>query len=301
MHRLQPFSGLKISVTGIDDLDKRKAIIQLVADNGGMYSKHLDRKCTHLVSAYPLDAPESKKSAKIKFVLDDLKDRNRKGVKYEEEPITIVHEAWLWDCIGYRGRWPESKYDVSRPLEMARVKPEEVLDGSIFGKLVRVPHTTTEEEEEEVPVVVKRKKGEGMESLVGELLSTTKQGAVDVDVKPVVEKVEDEEAQPEEEVRRRPGEFERKPSVLHASRSTAFTAQAGSSSRLNAEPVDASTVAATAVAEPSTQFFAGLSFSHAIAEGYQGLENALAQYGGRVVTEADRLAGVPVDYVIVRL
>jgi len=51
----------------------------------------------------------------------------------------------------------------------------------------------------------------------------------------------------------------------------------------------------------STDFYAGLRFSHNIAEQCEGLEKALVTHGGLLVSEKERLDGARVDFIVVRL
>ncbi|CAK9780911.1 hypothetical protein CC85DRAFT_62497 [Cutaneotrichosporon oleaginosum] len=289
-HRLQPFIGLKIAISGIEQMDRRKRVIQLIKENGGIYSKDLDRSCTHLVSAHnALD--KSKQSEKIKWALKEQGDRDagrRRGRRYDDEDQAIVYEEWLWDCVGYRGRWPEKDYDARKPRGKGKVTPEEVMDGSVYERLRPPPPVPVDEDQ---PIVVRKDKRGTRDSLVGELLSVSnipvpEVRAPEAEVEPAA-KVEEavEEALPS-----RAGDvFERKESRLHASRTGAFDAGPSRTS----PPADASRVA-------EKRLFAGLRFSHTI-ESAEVLEKAIRMRGGAWVSEAERLRGAEVDYVIIRL
>ncbi|KAL1411271.1 protein kinase activating protein dpb11 [Vanrija albida] len=299
-HRLQPFLGLKISITGIDQLDRRKQVIKLINEAGGVYSRDLDRSCTHLVSAYPTTDPKSKQSEKIKWAVKELGERamlRRRGRRIDDADMCIVYESWIWDCVGFHGRWSEDAYDARKPRRDGRVRPEDVLDGSVF----RPPEKEVLVEEEELqPAVARKRKRGGIDDLVGELLSTadpivptstTPLTAPPSEQKPEVMEID-------ELPRRQTGAYDPQASVLHVTKSGAFDnpAAAGPSKLPKAEaPAD------DASRTSPVPLFHGLRFSHAIPDGYQGLENALRQHGGVTISEADRLAGAPVDYVIVRL
>ncbi|BEI85351.1 hypothetical protein CcaverHIS002_0507520 [Cutaneotrichosporon cavernicola] len=289
-HRLQPFIGLKIAISGIDQLDRRKKIIQLIKDNGGIYSKDLDRSCTHLVSAHnALD--KSKQSEKIKWALKEQGDRDagrRRGRRYAEEDQAIVYEEWLWDCVAYRGRWLEKDYDARKPRGTGKVTAEEVLDESVYERLRPAPPPPIDED---LPLVVRKRKRGSRDSLVGELLSASniptpevqapETADIPVDMNPDVVM---EEALPS-----RAGDvFERKESRLHASRTGSFAAAPSRA----VPPVPAK------VSEK--KLFAGLRFSHTI-EAAEVLEKAVQSRSGSWVSEADRLEGAQVDYVIIRL
>lgn len=51
-HRLKPFSGLEISVSGGYGGEKQKAA-ELVRQHGGTYTPNMTRSCTHLVILGP--------------------------------------------------------------------------------------------------------------------------------------------------------------------------------------------------------------------------------------------------------
>lgn len=186
---------------------------------------------------------------------------------------------------------------------------EDVIDGTAFI----APEKAAEEQDEE-PVVVKKRKRDNIDSLVGELLSTTKAEPVEADEpnRDTSEEKEAEDAKPKvDALPSRSSVFERKPSVLHATRDSAFATPASAGpSRLPSSRAPPSSDLSVPNTGPSTSrsrgqnnnlFFDGLVFSHAIAEGYQGLESALTQFGGKVVSESDRLAGEQVDYVVIRM
>lgn len=295
-HRLLPFTGLKISISGIDQLDHRKTIIRYIQQYGGTYSKDLDRSCTHLISAWPTSDPKAKTSEKIKWALKEIGDRamgRRKGRKVEGDDIWIIYEHWIWDCVGFRGRWKEDGYDARKPRGRPKIKMESVLDGSCFEP---PPEQEPVKKEDEEPATLRKKrKQEDMGNLVSELLWTT--GVLP----PEEVRVDSPGADADPETKPDPQRlatrtFERKPSLLHVTKSTSFAASAAD--------VNASKML---VAEPELpgskppQFFAAMRFTHVISEGCQGLENALRQHGGTVVSEAEWRAGALVDYVIVRL
>jgi len=94
-----------------------------VNEMGGIYSKDLDRNCTHLVSPRPAN---DKPSEKIKWALNEIAARaakGRAGKKVEGEDIKLVYEEWIWDCVAYRGRWKEDYYDIRKARRNGRVNP----------------------------------------------------------------------------------------------------------------------------------------------------------------------------------
>lgn len=50
----------------------------------------------------------------------------KKGKKMED--MKIVYEEWIWDCVGFRGRFKEEDYDAKKPRPKGRVKPGEFSD-----------------------------------------------------------------------------------------------------------------------------------------------------------------------------
>jgi DNA replication regulator DPB11 len=306
--------GLKIAVSGIDQLERRREIIRHINLEGGVYSKELDRSCTHLISAHGT-REKVKMSEKVKWAVKEMGDREaqkRRGARLEGEPLRIVYEEWVWDCVGLRGRVKEESYDARVPRRAGRVSYESVMDGTAFlppekeaegGKNV--------DEEENAPVKnVRKRKHETMENLVGELLGEAKaepkeQEEPKDEVQDLAEdnksEVKPKVEQPAEAMPARDSAFEVKQSVLHASRSTAFSIDSPPSV-VTAGPSRLSPPArGTPPDRPAPTLFAGLRMSHAVSEGYEVLEIALKEHGATLVREQDRLLGSDVDYLVVRL
>ncbi|WWD15806.1 hypothetical protein CI109_100230 [Kwoniella shandongensis] len=320
-HRLLAFEGLRISMSGVEPLDRRKQLIKFITSNGGLYSKDLDRHCTHLISAKPTSEP--RQSEKIRWALREIAEleaRKRRGVKEDVEPMKIVYEEWVWDCVHYQGRWKEDAYDARKPRRGGKVNAEDVINGTSHKPEERRPvaveagqPVATSAADNAEPAAIRKRKREGLNSLVGELISTT---SVKTESSPAPDGHNDQspllpppEDKPEPLKRLEP---ERKSSMLHLSRSTSFAATAGpsktsvlpSSDRTDSMPPTAVAHAVVDAAPQqggSSRFFDGLRFSHVIKEQCEGLENALKKHGGVLVTEAERLEGEKVDFVIVRL
>ncbi|KAK4687729.1 DNA replication regulator DPB11, partial [Tremellales sp. Uapishka_1] len=170
-YKLLPFIGLTISISGIEPLNKRKQVISLIETHGGIYKKNLDRTCTHLISALPTFAKPQ--SEKVKWALSEIEDgsaKKRAGKRPEGEDLKIVYEEWFWDCIAFEGRWKEDYYDARKPRRKARAKPDDVTS----EKVEEMPEEKQEaKEEKEELAVVKKRKRDGLESLVGDIISTT--------------------------------------------------------------------------------------------------------------------------------
>lgn len=111
----------------IQAVERRKQLVRYINDYGGIYSKDLDRSCSHLVLAK--SSTESKGSEKVKWALKELQDRDiarRRGKKVEGDDIKIVYEEWIWDCVAYNGRWKEADYDARKPKKQGRVTASEL-------------------------------------------------------------------------------------------------------------------------------------------------------------------------------
>jgi DNA replication regulator DPB11 len=160
----------------------------------------------------------------------------------------------------------------------------------------KVVETKQEAKEDEGPAVLRKRKREDIDSLVGDLISTT------------VAKVEASEGlggpMPLKASRGTASHELRKASLLHATRTASF-----GPSKSNGDPTPS--MPATAPQPPTgemlgkhsgaSQIFSGLRISHLIDDAYDSLERALAAHGGTFVTEQQRLQGEHVDYVVVRL
>lgn len=278
-------------------MDRRKQILGAVKQFGGTYLKDLDRSCTHLV--IPKPASELKSSAKVKFVLDDIRERDlsrRRGKKVQGHEMRLVYEEWIWDCIGFNGRFKEDDYDARKPKKEGKVKAEDVLSGDVLMDEEAV--LKKEPKEEDGPAVIRKRKREDIDSLVGNLISTTMAK---------VEAGSDGDITPSRPSRRGTASSElRKSSLLHATRTASF-----GPSKPNLDPMPMASMPATAPQPPTAELlagksgappiFAGLRIGHLIDEAYGGLERAIVAHGATLVTEEQRLQGDQVDYVIVRL
>ena len=144
-YRLQPFNGLKIAISGIEPcewldsagmhgsslihycpVNRRRDIIHWITKCGGLYSKDLDRSCSHLISAKPTSDSDS--SEKVRWAMKELADRGSKrmkGKRVDGQDMRIVYEEWIWDCVAFRGRLSEDKYDARNKRGKAKVKAGE--------------------------------------------------------------------------------------------------------------------------------------------------------------------------------
>ncbi|WRT67010.1 uncharacterized protein IL334_003976 [Kwoniella shivajii] len=320
-HRLLPFVGLKIAMSGIEPLDRRKQLIKHIQNSGGTYSKDLDRSCTHLISAKPTNEPRS--SEKVKWALREIADlgaRKRKGVKVDQdEEMKIIYEEWIWDCVAYNGRWKEDFYDARKPRRSGKVVPEDVINGTINlqkeKKTLGESDTTSggkDPVDNNEPAIMRKRKRESLSTLVTELVSTTGVKADRESPIPPTTKRSSSPQQPRKDEGK--PDMNRKPSLLHVSRSTSFA----TTPLVNPpKPERTTPIPPTAHPQPLEErnkedeqqqpskgpktFFEGLKFSHVIQEQCDGLENAIRQHGGMLVSDEKRKDGERVDYIIVRL
>ncbi|WVF72304.1 hypothetical protein IAT40_007117 [Kwoniella sp. CBS 6097] len=323
-HRLLPFTDLRIAMSGVEPLERRKQLIKYITANGGQYNKDLDRTCTHLISAKPTSEPRS--SEKVKWALREIADleaRKRRGVRTDEEEMKIVYEEWIWDCVAYKGRWKEDYYDARKARRGGRVQADDVLNGTLeFDQPAeKKPEVQTvgggDAVDNNEPAVMRKRKREGIDNLVSELVSTTGTG-----IGPGTALKTDPFSMQEDRSKLSDGSSSNskggKPSLLHVSRSTSFA----NTSNTNAGPSSSkqfpipsatertSSIPPTAQPPPGVmpsekagakQFFEGLKFSHVIAEQCDALEEALKVHGGILISDEQRRQGERVDYIIVRL
>jgi len=115
-------------------VDRRRQIVHYINHNGGVYSKDLDRKCSHLVSAKCTTDPQS--SEKVRWAVREISERDVKrtaGKRVDGEDIRIVYEDWIWDCVGFEGRFKEEEYEARRARRPARLTAGELsrFEGSL--------------------------------------------------------------------------------------------------------------------------------------------------------------------------
>ncbi|ODN84798.1 hypothetical protein L202_00668 [Cryptococcus amylolentus CBS 6039] len=297
-HRLLPFEGLRIAMSGIEHLDRRRQIVDLINYNGGIYSKDLDKECTHLVSSKP--AMEKRPSEKIKWALRNIADNEaarRRGNKISEDAdIKIVYEEWVWDCVAYKGRWKETMYDARKPRRGGRVDPTDVINDTVnlpeperrvvLETAVNLPDNFDASE----PAAIKRRKEKGLDSLVGQIIpgisngggsgrSTPKRASPDVEEEPLA---------------KRPKTV--KSSMAHLSRTTSFAAEA------ERKPPARSKFSSTAVIEDVVgDVFEGLKMVNRADGIFDQVNTHLGMRGAILVSWSEFNAGLEVDYVIVRM
>ena len=90
-HRLPIFSGVKLCITGMEDINLRNQIHSLLAKEGGVYLKSLDGTVTHLLCCSP------DHSAKLKWARDHNRPRS------QAKQIHIIWEEWFWDSMEFGG------------------------------------------------------------------------------------------------------------------------------------------------------------------------------------------------------
>ncbi|KAH0559969.1 hypothetical protein GP486_003509 [Trichoglossum hirsutum] len=95
-HRFPVFSGLKICFTGIEDVEERQKLQELVIANGAEYRADLTKQVTHLMAKKP------------------------EGKKYHYATLwglSIVTTEWLRDSLERGMTLDENEYSHSIPLE----------------------------------------------------------------------------------------------------------------------------------------------------------------------------------------
>lgn len=189
------------------------------------------------------------------------------------------------------------------------------------------------------PAMVRKRRREGMPTLVDELISTARvkveqptefELSLDRPVSPSIhgatEDPKDDAPILEAQEPQVLVKVEKKPSMLHVSRSTSFATPhtAGPSDEPDSDALDHPPAAdgvrpesavparlsakddSGAVGEvskpiTSSKFFEGVKFGHIIKDQKELFEKALLDHGGILVSEDDRKQGEEVDYVVMRL
>ncbi|WVN85237.1 uncharacterized protein L203_100382 [Cryptococcus depauperatus CBS 7841] len=317
-HRLLPFLGLKISMSGIEKLDRRKLIIKYITANGGEYHKDLDHVCTHLISSKPTSDPRP--SEKLKWALREnaeVEAWRRKGVKDGKHEIIIVYEEWIWDCVAYKGRWKEDRYDARKPRRGGKVNPDDVINGTldlpeIERKVVASSTVALDTFDATEPVSVRRRKrGQDLNSLVGEIVPTTG----DDSARDTLERQKDDGAK-EPPLKKTKGPI--RSSMVHLSRTGSFAIPETSANlaprSFPIAPVESektslipevenneATRAQDKADECDPICFKGLTFANASKGSWPEMENALTRRGATIVSEEDWRAGVKCQYAYVRM
>ena len=90
-HRLPIFSGVMLSLSGIEDVQRRTEINRLVTTHQGTYLKNLERpvRVTHLLCSGDIETEKMKYAEKFN--------------KRKEAHIHLVWEEWFWDCLEFGG------------------------------------------------------------------------------------------------------------------------------------------------------------------------------------------------------
>ncbi|KAI6143841.1 hypothetical protein EDD17DRAFT_1421986, partial [Pisolithus thermaeus] len=107
-HRLPVFSGVILSMSGIDDADRCAEISRLFTAEQGVYVKNIERpvKVTHLLCSGDVETDKMRYAERF----------NQRG----EASIHLVWEEWFWDCLEFGGKFDERKYHVKRPRPQRR-------------------------------------------------------------------------------------------------------------------------------------------------------------------------------------
>ncbi|KAG8965377.1 hypothetical protein FRC00_004533 [Tulasnella sp. 408] len=120
-HRLLPFIGLKIAITGENDVTRRTELAKLIQRHGGSYSKQLNHNVTHLVVCCKSESAANE-SEKVKWARAANMERKKSGVQYL---IQLIWEEWLFDSIDWQGKWEEPNYRIENPRPSRKILPEQ--------------------------------------------------------------------------------------------------------------------------------------------------------------------------------
>ncbi|KAI0064954.1 hypothetical protein BV25DRAFT_1914101 [Artomyces pyxidatus] len=118
-HRLPVFSGVTLSISGIEDIPHRTDIHRKLVEHGGKYEKNIERpvRVTHLLCSGDQETDKMKYARKF----------NAKG----EADIQLVWEEWFWDSLEFGGRFDETQYLVTLPRPERKQVPEVNPNGPI--------------------------------------------------------------------------------------------------------------------------------------------------------------------------
>ncbi|KAI0084130.1 hypothetical protein BDY19DRAFT_973992 [Irpex rosettiformis] len=113
-HRLPIFNNVTLSLSGIEDEEKKEEIIRRVQEEGGSYVENIKRpvKVTHLLCTSSINDPTDQMRYAAKF------NRQR------EADIKMVWLEWFWDCLKVGGRCDEEAYNISSPRPFRKATPE---------------------------------------------------------------------------------------------------------------------------------------------------------------------------------
>ncbi|CDZ97539.1 Nucleotide excision repair factor NEF2, RAD4/CUT5 component [Phaffia rhodozyma] len=135
-HRLPIFRDLRICMSGFEIGPKRDEMIESIKQQKGFVSRVLDRSCTHLVTPtgvgekvewakrvntdLNLTLASGKPARKIKHVevIETGTGKTKEVVvERDQQPIHVVWEEWVWDCLEAMGRWKEEDYRIEYPKD----------------------------------------------------------------------------------------------------------------------------------------------------------------------------------------
>lgn len=104
IHRLEIFKTVRLCLTAIDNVQKRKQIRKQLEKNGGTYVDALgkDSQLTHLLCGPDREGNADDKgfTSKMQFV--------EKYNRSSDEKVNLVWEDWFWDCLEFKGAYTGS-------------------------------------------------------------------------------------------------------------------------------------------------------------------------------------------------
>ncbi|KAL5526618.1 DPB11 [Sanghuangporus sanghuang] len=120
MHRFPTFKSVKLCMTAINDVERRKQIQKQLEKNGGtfieMFSKGME--LTHL-----LCGPDRGENTDQM----GLTPKMQYAMKYNDtraKKVHLVWEGWFWDCLEFKGVLDERVYLATGPRPPRRIRRE---------------------------------------------------------------------------------------------------------------------------------------------------------------------------------
>ena len=124
-HRVPTLAGLKICITGFDDLSFRAQLQKNVKDNGGEYTGDLTKDVTHLIAArpegkkYEYGMQWQKKVVSLKWYKDTLERRMQLDESLYHPTIPTVEQG-----VGAWNRKPRTSPQLGKRTREDKVGPE---------------------------------------------------------------------------------------------------------------------------------------------------------------------------------
>ncbi|EJD06504.1 uncharacterized protein FOMMEDRAFT_165286 [Fomitiporia mediterranea MF3/22] len=142
VHRFPTFQFVRLCLTAVDDVQKRKQIRKQLEKNGGTFVETLgkDAEITHLLCGPDRGDNVGEKgiSAKMQFVM--------KANRTATTKVHLVWEDWFWDCLEFKGILNEKEYVATGPRPQRRMMPE-------YSPLVAPIASSAEQIDRRAPII----------------------------------------------------------------------------------------------------------------------------------------------------